>query len=309
MFTLWDTKQMDAFLADITDGLVAGFELRVASATLEGYSQVEFDDLEKRVKRVLFRLVDLESDEFNYFNPRRQLILSRRPDEVLSHLVDRINASSLERCRAMRPEDWGAGPRQPRIELTPEEERAAHQRTIHDTAVIRDRFESILRLPEKTLAALDRARIADLEVRELARAERRLNRPAPAPEQQQYGVSPRGAELLVRDWMRHLGFLSAEVTQERSDGGVDVTSDTHVAQVKNYKGNVSVVEIRELFGVATSLRRQALFFTSGGFTAEGVRLADAIEIPLLHYTAESGLLAGVNDSGKELVAEGFHTAR
>jgi hypothetical protein len=45
----------------------------------------------------------------------------------------------------------------------------------------------------------------------------------PAPEPLPYGVSPKGAEQLVADWMRHLGMRSAEATRYTRDSGIDVT--------------------------------------------------------------------------------------
>lgn len=104
--------------------------------------------------------------------------------------------------------------------------------------------------------------------------------------------------MIAAEWMRHLGILDAEVTRERSDGGVDVTSATHVAQVKHYSGNVSVVELRELFGVASAERKIPLFFTSRGYTADALTFAKLVEMPLFVYGAEQGTLAGANRLGR-----------
>ncbi|WP_439564936.1 restriction endonuclease [Microcella sp.] len=134
---------------------------------------------------------------------------------------------------------------------------------------------------------------AEQAAAEAARAALIRSRPAPAPQPLPYGASPRGAELLVVEWMRHLGFLDAQATPERADGGIDATSETAVAQVKHYKGKVSVVEVRELFGVAASRGMRALFFTSAGYTAEAIAFATATEMPLFVYSAELGTLRGM----------------
>lgn len=128
-----------------------------------------------------------------------------------------------------------------------------------------------------------------------------MERPAPAPEPQPYGVSPRGAEMLVAVWMRHLGFTDAVVTPEKSDGGIDVTSGTHVAQVKHYTGNVSVVEVRELFGVAIARDKAGLFFTSNGYTADAITFAASVNLPLFLYSAEDGTLRGANSWARALL--------
>lgn len=66
--------------------------------------------------------------------------------------------------------------------------------------------------------------------------------------------------------MRFLGIADAEVTRSHADGGVDVTSSTHVAQVKHYTGSVGAPEVQQLVGVAHTTRREPIFFTSGKYT-------------------------------------------
>ncbi|MEV7528385.1 restriction endonuclease [Agrococcus sediminis] len=101
-------------------------------------------------------------------------------------------------------------------------------------------------------------------------------------------LSPRRAEFAVRDWLRRNGFPDAEVTPEKGDGGIDVTSSTMIAQVKHYNidtGVVGVAPVRELFGVlsAGSVRKQALFFTSGRYSSGALDFARRNEIVLYRY--------------------------
>ncbi|WP_417504712.1 restriction endonuclease [Microbacterium sp.] len=129
--------------------------------------------------------------------------------------------------------------------------------------------------------------------------------PSPQPLPHPYGVSHRGAESLVRDWMRHLGARDAEVTQFTADGGIDVVSSKWIVQVKNYAGVVTVEPVRELAGVTTVDSRKAALFTSGRFTAGAMAFADSAGVALLTYSAEEGTLFGVNNLGIALRQEGF----
>lgn len=128
-------------------------------------------------------------------------------------------------------------------------------------------------------------------------------RPAPQP----YGVSHRGAEQLVADWMRHLGAADAEVTRFSADGGVDVVSTHWIAQVKNLgeRTTVPVAQIRELAGVAAHDGRVPLFFTSGTYSAGGVAFADRAGMGLFEYHAEGGALRAANAHAHAVVVDGL----
>jgi hypothetical protein len=81
------------------------------------------------------------------------------------------------------------------------------------------------------------------------------------PEKQPYGVSAYGAEHLVRDWLKYLGFDDAVTTQFRRDEGVDVVTEDFDVQVKNWTSDfLPVSAIREIFGVATSRNKKPMFF-------------------------------------------------
>lgn len=123
-----------------------------------------------------------------------------------------------------------------------------------------------------------------------------VQKPAPQP----YGVSHEGAEALVRDWMLYLGISSAEITRFSNDGGIDVSSVTYVAQVKNYKDFVGVQAIREILGVAVAEGKKPLFFTSGSFTTEALSFADKAGVPLFIYDAAEGTLERVNEAAENV---------
>lgn len=124
---------------------------------------------------------------------------------------------------------------------------------------------------------------------------------APKPVPQLYGVSHYGAEILVRDWMRHLGYSDAEVTQMSGDGGIDVATSRHIVQVKNYKDSVGVSALRELLGVSVSENKQPLLFTSGSLTAAATEFADRNSIYAFHYSAERGSLRAINHAGERFI--------
>lgn len=127
----------------------------------------------------------------------------------------------------------------------------------------------------------------------------------PRPEPLPYGVSDAGAEVLVRDWMRFLGAIDAETTRASKDGGIDVVSAQYVAQVKNYRGSVGAPEVRELYGAAQHDGREPLYFTSGTFTAEAIRFADAVKMGLLRYDAVEASLQAANERGSEILRVGL----
>ena len=122
--------------------------------------------------------------------------------------------------------------------------------------------------------------------------------PKPAP--QPYGVSHEGAETLVRDWMLYLGMPSSEVTRLTGDGGIDVTSVSYVAQVKNYRDFVGVQAIREILGVAVAEEKKPLFFTSGSYTSEALTFATKAKVPLFIYDAAAGTLERVNEAAEDI---------
>ena len=147
--------------------------------------------------------------------------------------------------------------------------------------------------------AADIRRAAEAEAKKAATAARKaMSARPPAPPAFPYGVSPEGAEHLVADWMRHLGATDVSVTSFQSDGGIDVQSNFHAAQVKLYATtNVGRPEIQQLVGAALVNQRNPLFFTSSAYTAEAKRFADQAEVALFKIVPEAGTLLGANSLG------------
>lgn len=319
----WTKVEVDGFISEICTASVAAAGL---SQTFQRYDIPEWDDspggnVKRRIGRILDHYVDFDSDEWDHFDGRTGLMQTVRPESITRNLLSDIRREILVLARVLHPSEWGGVSDRPTAApLSRDEQREAHAATIRNTVLVRERFERILSPLETEPNAVDLARLevrraTDLAEREAAvqalreHMEKVRDRPAPAPVAQPYGVSHRGAEFLVADWMRHLGLVSAVVTSERSDGGVDVESDSYLTQVKNYKGNVSVIEIRELYGVAAAQGKKALFFTSGGYTVEAKALAALIEMPLFKYVAEEGVLQGVGVLGQTIVDDGLAETR
>ena len=131
----------------------------------------------------------------------------------------------------------------------------------------------------------------------------------PRPTPQRYGVNSTGAEQLVADWLRYLRHIGVQVTSLTNDGGVDVITSTHCCQVKNYgSANVTVNEVRELFGVACSIGKVPLMFTSTSLTQSADEFCNHNSIAVIRFDAVSSELSPLNWDGQAFLRrfEYFH---
>lgn len=117
--------------------------------------------------------------------------------------------------------------------------------------------------------------------------------------------SPRDYEIFCAGWVEHLGGQNVRVTQQSSDGGIDIISDNEVAQVKLHGTPVSVQPIRELFGVAQSLSKTPLFFTSTGYTQAAITFAEANDIFLFIADPVKEDLRGITEISRALKRTGL----
>lgn len=117
--------------------------------------------------------------------------------------------------------------------------------------------------------------------------------------------SPRDYEIFCAGWVEYLGGKNVRVTQQSSDGGIDIISENEVAQVKLHGSPVSVQPIRELFGVAQSLSKTPLFFTSTGYTQAAITFAEANDIFLFIADPVKEDLRGVTEISKALKRTGL----
>lgn len=118
------------------------------------------------------------------------------------------------------------------------------------------------------------------------------------------GVNDVEAEELCAEWMRVLGDRAAMATPPTRDGGVDVESGAFAAQVKNIVGTVETAHIHAIHGVAQARGKQAVFFTSGTYSAGGREFADGVGIPLFRYDAVAGVLEAANVAADGVLRRG-----
>jgi hypothetical protein len=80
--------------------------------------------------------------------------------------------------------------------------------------------------------------------------------------------------------MKGNGWRDARVTSGGADGGIDIRARGAVAQVKRWQKKVGRPDVQRLLGVATAERAKAIFFSSGGYSADAARFADQNGIAL-----------------------------
>lgn len=88
------------------------------------------------------------------------------------------------------------------------------------------------------------------------------------------------AEKVVAEWMPHLGMGYGAITGGGRDGGVDVESATHVAQVKLEGKPTGRPAVQQLFGAAQCLGKGAAFFAAAGYTNVAVQFAAEARVEL-----------------------------
>lgn len=227
-----------------------------------------------------------------YDNSRNMYVdtgFAERQDEFLEHLVGVMMATQKEFFRSYP------------VGLSLPTDEAAQSREIAHRVQIREAVESrcdasLNALVQPIVDAIE----AEKEFDARAEAQRQEARDAaglPHPGQQPYGVSPRGAELWVRDLLRHFGAADAEATRSSNDGGVDVICESLMVSVKNYAGSVPVEEVREIFAVATVAGKQAALFTSGTITDSGLAFANVAPVALIQYDVRSATIKAINEEG------------
>jgi hypothetical protein len=128
-----------------------------------------------------------------------------------------------------------------------------------------------------------------------------------------FGPKPQSREILnsydfehyCRDWLSYLGGRNALVSGATQDGGVDIISDGHVAQVKLYNGAVPVSQIRDLLGTSVDFGKKPIFFASMAFSKGSIEFADRNNIPLIVVDSYNGVLRGANHFGTTLIGAGI----
>lgn len=139
-----------------------------------------------------------------------------------------------------------------------------------------------------------------------ARNELRLlsgeNRDAPVPEPRLIR-KPRDAELVALEWMRFWGFDDAEATPVGADEGIDVVSETAVAQVKAHMVPIGRPDLQNLAGVAAVEGKTALFFALTGYTTQAIQWADRAKMALFTFDLQ-GVPEPVNNIARDYQTAG-----
>ncbi|MDT0213928.1 restriction endonuclease [Rothia sp. ARF10] len=114
----------------------------------------------------------------------------------------------------------------------------------------------------------------------------------------------RDAELVAAEWMTHLGFTHVTTTPVGADGGIDVTSDEAVAQVKAESIPTGRPKIQQHHGVAVSHSKTAIFFSLAGYTPQARTYAEANGIVLFTFDLQ-GQPEPVNPAAYTLISKGL----
>jgi hypothetical protein len=114
-----------------------------------------------------------------------------------------------------------------------------------------------------------------------------------------YGLDPRGAELLIQEWMVHWGFHDAKATPIGPDGGFDVISSNAAAQVKFRNQSSTLDQINSFHGACNSNYRHEIFVSKSGFTRPALETGTAYGMALFSL-ADDGTPIPLNSSAKEI---------
>lgn len=102
--------------------------------------------------------------------------------------------------------------------------------------------------------------------------------------------------------MRSWGIRDAKTTGGSTDGGIDITSLTHIAQVKYEAAQVGRPVLQQLHGARGSARDKGMvFFTGAGYSAPAVEFANEHGIALFVYD-QQGSMTPANAAAVSLAA-------
>ena len=111
------------------------------------------------------------------------------------------------------------------------------------------------------------------------------------------------AEENAARWMRHWGFADAAVTNGGADGGLDVTSQGAVAQVKFKVSQTGGPDVQRLAGAANRFPdAQPMFFTGTGYSSQAIQCAEESGIALFIYDL-SGSVVSANHLAEQFLEE------
>ena len=132
----------------------------------------------------------------------------------------------------------------------------------------------------------------------------------PRPTARGWRLTYAEAERVAGAWMAFMGAKNMVVSQATRDGGIDVSADGFVAQVKWQATPVSPGPLHQIFGVAQATRpraAKALFFAASGtgYSKEARKFADQIGMALFTLSDDGGTLNAVNEAAEIATRQGL----
>ena len=121
---------------------------------------------------------------------------------------------------------------------------------------------------------------ADHEKELFEYTERRWQPKFDFPKENPMELSFAEAEVLCQRWMKFLGIKDARITQQSSDGGIDVDSMYFAAQVKHQSDKVGREPIQRLNGAMRD-GQIGMFFSLNGYRSTAIEFAMT---EILHYS-------------------------
>lgn len=118
-------------------------------------------------------------------------------------------------------------------------------------------------------------------------------------------VTWRDAEHLAAEWLRWLGVAQVTVTARTRDGGVDVVGDGAIAQVKWSAAKIPPAFVHQIFGVASTRRVRAVFFSASDYSNAAQAAADDAGVLLFMMVADPPALVPRSSSARDALDVGI----
>jgi hypothetical protein len=135
---------------------------------------------------------------------------------------------------------------------------------------------------------------------------RPLAPPKPSPPPPPIKIrSPREAEFFCAEWLQAAGFTDAAATRATGDGGIDVSADGAVAQVKRQVSKVGRPDLNRFVGATVHLDGGVarFFFSSGGYTPDALKYASGMASVYLFTFDDTGLVVPANTTAEAFATE------
>ncbi|MBF6427482.1 restriction endonuclease [Nocardia cyriacigeorgica] len=111
--------------------------------------------------------------------------------------------------------------------------------------------------------------------------------------------TPHDAERLAAQIMKNLGYKGVRLTNGGADGGIDVWSNTGIAQVKLHSKPTGRPDLQRLRGaLGPNSAQETLFFTFAGYSRFALEYADQVGMALFCYRIDGTYFAANNNAAK-----------